>query len=37
MVHKASHYSDLINWWLSAVPVTVFSFFTSTQKTKTAT
>ncbi|MGE5351911.1 MAG: Gfo/Idh/MocA family oxidoreductase [Syntrophothermus sp.] len=24
MVHKATHHFDLINWWLSAVPVTVF-------------
>lgn len=23
MVHKATHHFDLINWWLSAVPVTV--------------
>jgi predicted dehydrogenase len=23
MVHKASHHFDLVNWWLSAVPVTV--------------
>ncbi|MDK1046347.1 MAG: Gfo/Idh/MocA family oxidoreductase, partial [Anaerolineales bacterium] len=25
MVHKATHHFDLINWWLSAVPVTVFA------------
>jgi len=25
MVHKASHHFDLVNWWLSAVPVTVFA------------
>lgn len=24
MVHKATHHFDLINWWLSAVPLTVF-------------
>lgn len=24
MVHKASHHFDLVNWWLGAVPVTVF-------------
>ena len=24
MVHKASHHFDLVNWWLSAVPVMVF-------------
>lgn len=24
MVHKATHHFDLINWWLSAVPVTVY-------------
>ncbi len=23
MVHKASHHFDLVNWWLSAMPVTV--------------
>jgi predicted dehydrogenase len=23
MVHKATHHFDLINWWLSAIPVTV--------------
>lgn len=23
MIHKASHHFDLVNWWLSAVPVTV--------------
>ncbi|MBK9992095.1 MAG: Gfo/Idh/MocA family oxidoreductase [Verrucomicrobia bacterium] len=23
MVHKATHHFDLVNWWLSAVPVTV--------------
>jgi predicted dehydrogenase len=23
MVHKATHHYDLVNWWLSAVPVTV--------------
>jgi predicted dehydrogenase len=26
MVHKASHHFDLVNWWLSAVPETVFGF-----------
>ncbi|MGC8628481.1 MAG: Gfo/Idh/MocA family oxidoreductase [Acidimicrobiales bacterium] len=26
MVHKASHHFDLVNWWLGAVPVTVFGF-----------
>ncbi|MFH1616844.1 MAG: Gfo/Idh/MocA family oxidoreductase [Planctomycetota bacterium] len=25
MVHKASHHFDLINWWLSSVPKTVFA------------
>ena len=25
MVHKATHHFDLINWWLSAIPVTVFA------------
>mgnify|MGYP001171167004 FL=1 len=25
MVHKATHHFDLINWWLSAVPVSVFA------------
>ena len=25
MVHKASHHFDLMNWWLSAVPVTVMA------------
>ena len=25
MVHKATHHFDLINWWLSAVPVEVFA------------
>jgi predicted dehydrogenase len=25
MVHKATHHFDLVNWWLSAVPVTVFA------------
>ena len=24
MVHKASHHFDLVNWWLRAVPVSVF-------------
>jgi predicted dehydrogenase len=24
MVHKASHHFDLVNWWLGAVPATVF-------------
>src|SRR6185503_9481399 len=23
MVHKATHHFDLVNWWLSAMPVTV--------------
>ena len=26
MVHKASHHFDLVNWWLGAVPVSVFGF-----------
>jgi predicted dehydrogenase len=26
MVHKASHHFDLVNWWLSAIPETVFGF-----------
>lgn len=25
MVHKATHHFDLMNWWLSAVPVSVFA------------
>lgn len=25
MVHKATHHFDLVNWWLSAIPVTVFA------------
>ncbi|HYG22463.1 MAG TPA: Gfo/Idh/MocA family oxidoreductase [Verrucomicrobiae bacterium] len=25
MVHKATHHFDLVNWWLSAVPTTVFA------------
>ena len=25
MVHKASHHFDLMNWWLSAVPVSVMA------------
>lgn len=25
MVHKASHHFDLVNWWLSAMPVHVFA------------
>ncbi len=25
MIHKATHHFDLINWWLSAVPVSVFA------------
>jgi predicted dehydrogenase len=25
MVHKATHHFDLINWWLSTVPVSVFA------------
>ena len=25
MVHKATHHFDMINWWLSAVPVSVFA------------
>lgn len=25
MVHKATHHFDLVNWWLSAVPVEVFA------------
>jgi predicted dehydrogenase len=25
MVHKATHHFDLINWWLSAVPVSVYA------------
>jgi predicted dehydrogenase len=25
MVHKATHHFDLINWWLSALPVSVFA------------
>ena len=26
MVHKATHHFDLVNWWLDAVPETVFGF-----------
>ena len=26
MVHKATHHVDLVNWWLDAVPETVFGF-----------
>ena len=26
MVHKSTHHFDLINWWLDAVPETVFGF-----------
>ena len=25
MVHKATHHFDLVNWWLSAIPVSVFA------------
>src|SRR5213078_883482 len=25
MVHKATHHFDLVNWWLGAVPVSVFA------------
>ncbi len=25
MVHKATHHFDLVNWWLSAIPVSVFT------------
>jgi predicted dehydrogenase len=25
MVHKATHHFDLVNWWLSAAPVTVYA------------
>jgi len=25
LVHKATHHFDLVNWWLSTVPVTVFA------------
>ena len=25
MVHKATHHFDLVNWWLSSVPATVFA------------
>ncbi len=25
MLHKATHHFDLVNWWLSAVPVSVFA------------
>ena len=25
MVHKSTHHFDLINWWISSVPVTVFA------------
>ena len=26
MVHKATHHFDLVNWWLSSVPETVYAF-----------
>ncbi|WP_166355666.1 Gfo/Idh/MocA family protein [Phytoactinopolyspora limicola] len=26
MVHKSSHHFDLVNWWIDAVPQTVFGF-----------
>ncbi|MCC5830767.1 MAG: Gfo/Idh/MocA family oxidoreductase [Phycisphaeraceae bacterium] len=26
LVHKATHHFDLVNWWLDAVPETVFAF-----------
>lgn len=26
MIHKSSHHFDLVNWWLSAVPQSVFGF-----------
>lgn len=26
MVHKATHHFDLVNWWIDAVPETVFGF-----------
>ncbi|WP_205857698.1 Gfo/Idh/MocA family oxidoreductase [Phytoactinopolyspora endophytica] len=26
MIHKSSHHFDLVNWWLGAVPETVFGF-----------
>jgi predicted dehydrogenase len=26
MIHKSSHHFDLVNWWLDAVPHTVFGF-----------
>lgn len=26
LVHKATHHFDLINWWLDAIPATVFAF-----------
>jgi predicted dehydrogenase len=26
MIHKATHHFDLVNWWLSAVPDTVFAY-----------
>jgi len=25
MVHKATHHFDLVNWWLSAIPISVFA------------
>jgi predicted dehydrogenase len=25
MVHKSTHHFDLVNWWLSAIPVTVYA------------
>jgi predicted dehydrogenase len=25
MIHKATHHFDLVNWWLSAIPVTVYA------------
>jgi predicted dehydrogenase len=25
LVHKATHHFDLVNWWLSAIPTTVFA------------
>ncbi len=36
MVHKATHHFDLVNWWLSSVPVSVFAegdrvFYNATQ------
>ncbi|HEY3379479.1 MAG TPA: Gfo/Idh/MocA family oxidoreductase [Armatimonadota bacterium] len=26
LVHKATHHFDLVNWWLSAVPTTVYAY-----------